>query len=99
MTGANEYDADGGNLIKQATYKYDAFGNLIEEDVDPDGAGPSGTTTTRFAYDGSNVWADMDLTSSPTASISILSIPCSPASPVTARPPGICRTAWARSGK
>ena len=39
----------------QATYVYDAVGQRIEKDVWTLSAG----TTTRFAYDGSQIWADM----------------------------------------
>src|SRR5262249_10037650 len=60
MTWAEKRATDGGTLQMRADYKYDVFGNRIEAAVDPDGAGPSGTTTTRFAYDGSEAWADMD---------------------------------------
>jgi RHS repeat-associated protein len=44
----------------RAHYKYDVFGNRIEKAVDADGAGGGGTTTTRFAYDGIEIWADLD---------------------------------------
>ena len=39
----------------QATYVYDAPGRRIEKDVTQGGV----TTTTRFAYDGSEIWADL----------------------------------------
>src|SRR5260221_5543450 len=46
----------------RADYKYDVFGNRIEEDVDPDGAGPLPTVTTRYAYAGQDLWADLNST-------------------------------------
>jgi RHS repeat-associated protein len=60
MIWAEKRATDGGTLQLRADYKYDALGNRIEEDVDPDGAGPQGTSVTRFGYDGGNVWADLD---------------------------------------
>jgi RHS repeat-associated protein len=39
-----------------ATYSYDAFGNRVEKDVSSGGV----TTVTRFAYDGSDVWATLN---------------------------------------
>ena len=38
-------------------YDYDVFGNRIEEDATISGGA---TQVTRFAYDGQNVWADLD---------------------------------------
>jgi hypothetical protein len=56
MTSAVERAA-GGALLEQVTYVYDVFGNRIEEDVyTPLG----GTAVTRFAYDGGEVWADLN---------------------------------------
>jgi RHS repeat-associated protein len=60
MTWAEKRATDGGTLQLRADYKYDALGNRIEVDVDPDGAGMQGTTVTRYGYDGGNVWADLD---------------------------------------
>jgi RHS repeat-associated protein len=41
----------------QVTYTYDVFGNLVQESrYQPS----TGTVTTRHAYDGQNVWADLD---------------------------------------
>jgi RHS repeat-associated protein len=47
---------DGGSATMLATYVYDALGNRIEKDVWQGGA----TTVTRFAYDGTEVWADLN---------------------------------------
>ena len=47
---------DGGTLIEQVNYIYDVLGNRIEEDVTA-----MSTAVTRFAYDGPNAWADLDL--------------------------------------
>src|SRR5262249_50764961 len=55
LTSAVKYDKDPGNggvLQLQATYKYDVFGNRIEQSVDPDGAGPLTAGINRFADDG-----------------------------------------------
>jgi RHS repeat-associated protein len=40
----------------QATYVYDALGRRIEKDATQSGA----TTITRFAYDGSEIWSDLN---------------------------------------
>jgi RHS repeat-associated protein len=55
MTSAVE--VQGSTTLADVTYDYDAFGNRIEEDVSGSSVTPS---VTRFAYDGSNVWADLD---------------------------------------
>jgi RHS repeat-associated protein len=47
---------DGGSLITRLDYKYDVLENRIEKDVTAN----SVTTVTRFAYDGHNVWADLN---------------------------------------
>jgi RHS repeat-associated protein len=47
-----------GNLITQVTEKYDVFGNRLEEDVYTQATGQ--TVVSRFAFDGNNVWADLD---------------------------------------
>ena len=44
-------------LQMQATYLYDAVGKRIEKDVWTQTSGS--TTTTRFAYDGDEIWADL----------------------------------------
>ena len=44
----------------QATYVYDALGQRIEKDVTQSGV----TTTTRFAYDRREIWADLTSTNS-----------------------------------
>src|SRR5262249_55488008 len=60
LVWAEDRQTDGGTLWMRADYKYDALGNRIEKAEDPDGAGTQGTTVTRFAYDGADVWADLD---------------------------------------
>ncbi|HZT80359.1 MAG TPA: RHS repeat-associated core domain-containing protein [Gemmataceae bacterium] len=47
---------DGGTVLMQATYAYDAFGNRLEKDVWTQSSGL--TTTTRFGYDGWKVRQD-----------------------------------------
>ncbi len=61
----------GDTLLEEVDYKYDAWGNLVERDLYPDGSGSP--TVTRYAVDGwnpalagqtgnanFNVWADLD---------------------------------------
>ncbi len=56
MIWAQDRSAPGGTLTLAATYTYDVFGNRLEKDVWQTGGS---TTTTRFAYDGQDVWADL----------------------------------------
>src|SRR5207244_11528131 len=56
LVGVTKANTDGGIPTVRATYVYDALGDRIEKDVWISG---SGTTVTRFAYDGSNVFADL----------------------------------------
>jgi RHS repeat-associated protein len=58
LTGAQERATDGGSLLLQATYVYDVFGDRIEKDVYT--ASTNTTTVSRYAYDGQDVWADLD---------------------------------------
>jgi RHS repeat-associated protein len=48
---------DGSTISLQVTYTYDVFGNRIQEQKWHQGGA---TTTVCYAYDGSNVWADLD---------------------------------------
>jgi RHS repeat-associated protein len=57
LVGTQERATDGGTLLLQSTYVYDVFGDRIEKDVWTQSGGT--TTTTRFAYDGQDVWADL----------------------------------------
>ena len=54
MTSAVETQAS--TTLESVTYRYDVFGNRIEEDVN----NGSGLQISRFAYDGPNIWADLD---------------------------------------
>ncbi len=48
-----------GTLIQSATFKYDVFGNRVEED--DYNASTQVTTVTKFAYDAAgNIWADLN---------------------------------------
>src|SRR5271165_2418164 len=50
MISAKDYTApptSGGTLISDSEYKYDGFGNRIEQDITTG----SGTTVQRYAYD------------------------------------------------
>jgi RHS repeat-associated protein len=49
-----------GALQMRADYKFDVFGNRIEKAVDPDGSGPQATVVTKFTYERSNAWGDLD---------------------------------------
>jgi YD repeat-containing protein len=55
LTSATDV-ASGGGTLSTATYVYDVLGNRIEED---DWTSGSGATTTKFAYDGANAFADL----------------------------------------
>src|SRR6266849_4582308 len=57
LTSAKREQTDGGTLLMQATYVYDALANRLEKDV---WTSTGGLTVTRFAYDGGNVWADLN---------------------------------------
>jgi RHS repeat-associated protein len=58
MTSATEYSAaTGGTLQAQATFVFDALNNRVEQD---EWTSATGTVVTRFAYDGQNVWADLN---------------------------------------
>jgi RHS repeat-associated protein len=53
MTVAEKWSADtSGTLQMRATYTFDVFGNRDKTEVDPDGAGATGVTTTKFVLDG-----------------------------------------------
>src|SRR5262249_53010820 len=73
LAWAEDRATDGGTLLLRADYAYDVFGNRLLEDVDPDRAGPLGTTFQCCAYDGWkapsggifgnanwDIWADLD---------------------------------------
>jgi RHS repeat-associated protein len=55
---AKDSATDGGSVLMLATYTYDALGDRIEKDVWTSASGT--TTVTRFAYDGHQVFADLD---------------------------------------
>jgi RHS repeat-associated protein len=58
LTLATDYNANG-SLIQSVTFKYDAFGNLVEQDVYA--ASNQQTAVTKFAYDAAgNIWADLN---------------------------------------
>jgi len=46
--------------VARISVKATVFGNRIEEIADLDGSGSGSAVTTRFAYDGLHVWADLD---------------------------------------
>jgi RHS repeat-associated protein len=62
MTTAVEQSSPGGTTLTAATYVYDVFDNLIEQDVWTQSSGT--TTVTRYAYDGTNAWAQLSGTNS-----------------------------------
>jgi len=57
MVWAKDSATDGGTVTTLATYVYDALGNRLEKDVWTQQSGT--TTTTRFGYDGVEVWVDL----------------------------------------
>ena len=59
MTSAVE--TKSGSAIATVVYDYDVFGSRLEQDATVSG-GP--TQVTRFAYDGQNIWVDLDGTDS-----------------------------------
>ena len=55
---AKDSATDGGSATTLATYVYDVFGDRIEKDV---WTSQSGTTTvSRFAWEGDQIWADLN---------------------------------------
>jgi RHS repeat-associated protein len=58
MTSVKQESTDGGSVLMQATYVYDAQGNRLEKDVWTSSSGL--VTVTRFAYDQQNAWADLN---------------------------------------
>jgi RHS repeat-associated protein len=57
MVWAEDRASNGGNLLQRVSFKVDVFGNRIEKDV---WTAATGTTVTRFAYDGQEVYADLN---------------------------------------
>jgi RHS repeat-associated protein len=57
LTSAKQEQTDGGTLLMQATYLYDALGNRVEKDV---WTSTGGLTVSRLGYDGQNVWVDLN---------------------------------------
>ena len=58
LTVAADYQSNG-TLIQSATFKYDVFGNRVEED--DYNASTQVTTVTKFAYNAAgNIWADLN---------------------------------------
>src|SRR5262249_9336816 len=55
---AEQRVTDGGTLIQRVTFQYDVFGNRVEKQVYTQSTGQA--VTQRFAYDGANLWADLD---------------------------------------
>ncbi|MFL5242523.1 MAG: SBBP repeat-containing protein [Gemmataceae bacterium] len=56
MTSAVDQATDGGTVIQRLDFKYDVLEDRIEKKVTIN----STATTTHFAYDGPNAWADLD---------------------------------------
>jgi hypothetical protein len=62
VVSATEYTCEDTSLqnpLEQITYRYDALGNRVERTITVYGSSPT-TATTRFAYDGNKLWADLD---------------------------------------
>jgi RHS repeat-associated protein len=58
LVSAKDAATDGGTTLTLVTYVYDVLGNRIEEDAWTQSGGT--TTVSRYAYDGLNVWADLN---------------------------------------
>jgi RHS repeat-associated protein len=56
MLWVEQRATDGGTLLKRVDYGYDVFGNRISQTVTISGV----ATTTRYAFDGSRLWAQLD---------------------------------------
>ena len=56
MISAEDRPTPTGTATTHVDYKYDALGRLVEEDVTQSGT----TTVQRYAYDGQNIWADLN---------------------------------------
>jgi RHS repeat-associated protein len=56
LTHVEERLTDGGTLVQTVDFRYDVFGNRIEKSA--------GSSVQRFSYDGWDVWADLDGSSS-----------------------------------
>ena len=57
MTAAKEEASPGGTVEAQATYVYDAFGQLLEEDTWTSGVGSS---VARYGYSHGNAWVELN---------------------------------------
>jgi RHS repeat-associated protein len=55
LVWAEDRQTDGGSLITRMDFKYDVFGDRIDQEVTAN----STTTATHFAYDGQNAWEDL----------------------------------------
>jgi RHS repeat-associated protein len=51
---------DGGIILHEEQYKYDALDRRIQILVDSDGAGPGQPEVTKIIYNGDNAWADFN---------------------------------------
>ena len=93
---ARDAATDGGAATTWVTFTYDAFGDRIQKDLWTQTSGV--VTTTRQAYDGIDVWADLDGSSSLTTRISpaITSMTFWRGSPAPGPSTGCSRIAWAR---
>ena len=57
MISAQQRATDGGTLLLEETFAFDALGNRIQQQT---WTSATGWVTTNFAYDGPNVFADLD---------------------------------------
>ncbi|HEY9869395.1 MAG TPA: RHS repeat-associated core domain-containing protein [Candidatus Obscuribacterales bacterium] len=60
LTRAQHKASAGGAVDRQVDYQYDALGNRIRRDDDPDGSGPQAASVAKFAYESGNARADLD---------------------------------------
>jgi len=59
LTSVVTYDSSG-NIIKSASYTYDAFDRRIVKNVDSDGSGPAPASVESFVYDGTHIALTFD---------------------------------------
>jgi YD repeat-containing protein len=61
LTSVTTRDSDGGTVVEQVDYTYDALDRRIEKVVDPDGSsGSAAVTTEKYTYDGDNLYLRFD---------------------------------------
>jgi YD repeat-containing protein len=99
LVWVEERAAEGDTLLLRIDYRYDAVGNRIEE---ARWTSATGTVMTRYTYDGDNLYADLDSSSSLITQyvrpqpVSLCTILCriSPVWPVFTTPAAVTAASW-----